>query len=74
MILTTYDRGMAAGEAKGERKALQAMVIRLATRLCGSPDESTQKRLREIEDIERLANLVEAAPTAQSWEQLLASE
>jgi hypothetical protein len=68
MILTTYDRG----RMEGERQALQAMVIRLATRQCGAPDETTQKKIQEIEDITRLENLVEAATTAQTWEQLLA--
>jgi hypothetical protein len=70
MILTTYDRGIAAGE----RKALQAMVIRLASRQCGAPDENTRATIREIEDIARLETLVEAATTAQSWEQLLATK
>jgi hypothetical protein len=74
MILTTYDRGMAAGEAKGKREALQTMVIRLATRQCGAPDEATRTKIREIDDVARLENLVEAATTAQSWEQLLAAK
>ncbi len=73
MILTTYDRGMAAGEAKGKRETLQAVVIRLATRQCGAPDENTRKAIQEIEDIARLERLVEAATGAQSWEQLLAT-
>jgi hypothetical protein len=70
MVLTTYDRGVAAGE----RQALQAVVVRLATKVCGAPDESTLKKLREIEDVARLENLVDAATTAQSWEQLLAAK
>jgi hypothetical protein len=70
MILTTYDRGM----MEGELQALQAVVIRLATRQCGAPDESTRKKILEIEDVARLENLVEAATTAQSWEQLLAAK
>jgi hypothetical protein len=68
MILTTYDRG----RLEGERTALQAMVIRLASRQCGAPDENTRAKLLAIEDVARLENLVEAATTAQSWEQLLA--
>jgi hypothetical protein len=70
MILTTYDQGI----AEGERKALQAMVIRLATRQCGALDESIKTKIHEIEDVTRLENLVEAATTAQSWEQLLAAK
>jgi hypothetical protein len=50
------------------------MVIRLATRQCGAPDENTRAKLQAIEDIARLENLVEAAPAAQSWEQLLAEK
>jgi hypothetical protein len=77
MILTTYDRGVADGERKGEQKgrreALQAMLIRLASRQCGAPDENTRKKILEIADIARLENLVEAATTAQSWDQLLAT-
>src|SRR5207302_9903188 len=42
MILTTYDRGI----MEGERKALQAMVIRLATRQCGAPDENIRKKIQ----------------------------
>jgi hypothetical protein len=74
MILTTYDRGRADGEAKGRREALHDMVIRLASRQCGAPDESTRKQIHEIEDVVRLQDLVEAATTAQSWEQLLAAK
>ncbi len=70
MILTTYDRGI----VEGQRKALQAMVIRLASRQCGEPDENTRKKLQEIEDVARLEALVEAAVTARSWEQLLAAK
>jgi hypothetical protein len=69
MILTTYDRGMLAGR----RASLHDVVIRLASRQCGAPDENTRKKIHEIEDIARLENLVEAATTAQSWEQLLAT-
>ena len=50
------------------------MVIRLATRQCGAPDENTLKKINGIEDIARLENLIEAATTAQSWEQLLAAK
>jgi hypothetical protein len=50
------------------------MVIRLATRQCGAPDESTRTKIHEIEDIARLENLVKAATTAQTWEQLLATK
>jgi hypothetical protein len=70
MILTTYDRG----RLEGERKALQAMVIRLATRHCGAPDENVRAKIQAIEDTALLENLVEAATTAQSWEQLLAAK
>jgi hypothetical protein len=49
------------------------VVIRLASRQCGAPDENTQKTIHAIEDIARLENLGEAATTAQSWEQLLAA-
>jgi hypothetical protein len=72
MILTTYDRGVADGEAKGKREALQDMVLRLASRQCGAPDEETRKKVQAIKDIRQLENLVEAATTAQSWDQLLA--
>src|SRR5262245_3671850 len=74
MILTTYDKGMRAGEAKGKREALRAMVIRLASKHCGVPDESTQQKLSGIDDVARLENLVEAATTARSWDELLASK
>ncbi len=74
MIQTTYDRGRVAGKVEGEREALQAMVIRLGARKCGAPDENTRKKIHEIEDVAHLANLVEAATTAQSWEQLLAAK
>jgi hypothetical protein len=49
-------------------------MIRLASRQCGAPDESTRKKIHEIEDIARLKYLVEAATTAESWEQLLAAK
>jgi hypothetical protein len=74
MILTTYDRGMAAGEAKGKREALQVMVIRLASRQCGAPEESTRAKILAIEEVARLENLVETATTAQSWDELLATK
>ena len=64
MILTTYDRGMLEG--------MRAMVIRLASRQCGSPDEATRMKIHAIEDFERLEQLRDAAAMAQSWEELLA--
>jgi len=45
MILTTYDRGRC--------EALRSMVIRLATRQCGEPDENTRTKIQQIEDIAR---------------------
>jgi hypothetical protein len=73
MILSTYDRLKGEGKAEGKREALQAMVLRLATRQCGAPDEATRAKLSAIEDPARLEELVEAAAAAQSWEQLLAA-
>jgi hypothetical protein len=70
MVLTTYDRGV----AEGERKALRGVIVQLASPKCGAPDESVQTRLRQIEDLARLQALVNAATTAQSWEQLLAGQ
>ncbi len=49
------------------------MVIRLASRQCGTPDENTQKKIREIDDVDRLEQMHDAAITAQSWEELLAT-
>jgi hypothetical protein len=72
MILTTYDRGVAEGEAKGRREALLEVIIQLASPRCGTPDESVQTRLRQIEDLARLQTLVSAATTAPSWQHLLA--
>lgn len=69
MLVTTYD-GLIA---KGERKALQAMVIRLASKRCGVPDDDTRQQLQVIEDVAQLENLVESATTASSWQQLLGS-
>jgi hypothetical protein len=68
MIITTYDQGIKAGQ----RKALQEMVIRLASRRYGAPNEISRTTLLAIEDIARLENLVETATTAQSWQQLMA--
>lgn len=65
MIMTTYEKGKCA--------ALQAMVLRLGGKSCGKADENTRKRIEDIEDLARLENLVEAAPAAQSWDELLAS-
>lgn len=73
MLLTTYDRGVADGETKGERKAFQEMIIDLATPHCGVPDESVLTKLRNIDDLTRLRSLVRAATTAQSWNQLLST-
>jgi len=70
VIQTTYDRGVAVGELK----ALRAMVLRLAARVCGEPDEATRKAILAIEDVARLERLVEAAPSASSWSDLLALE
>ena len=70
MILTTYD----SGRLQGHQEALRAMVIRLASRQCGSPDEATRTKINGIEDLDRLEHLVDAAITAQSWEELLASK
>jgi hypothetical protein len=69
MVVRTYDQL----KMEGRREALQGVILRLASRQCGSPDENTQKKIHAIEDIARLENLVEAATTAQSWEQLLAA-
>ena len=74
MILTTYDRGMAAGEAKGKREALREVIVEFASQQCGAPDESVRARLGQIEDLALLQKLVRAATTAQSWEQLLAAK
>jgi hypothetical protein len=74
MILTTYDRGMADGLAIGKRKALRMVIIQLASSRCGKPHADTRKKIHEIEDVARLEDLVEAATTAQSWEQLLAAK
>jgi hypothetical protein len=71
MIQTTYDKGMLAGEAKAKRETLQAVVIRLASRQCGAPDEATRKKIAEINDVARLEALLDAAPNAQSWQTLL---
>src|SRR5262245_18404670 len=42
MILTTYDKGMAAGK----RNALQEVIVHLASPRCGAPAESVLARLR----------------------------
>ena len=66
MILTTYDRGRLEG--------MRAMVIRLASRQCGNPDEATGTKINGIEDVERLEQLHDAATTTQSWEELQATK
>jgi hypothetical protein len=70
MILTTYDRGMAAGK----RAALQEVIVQLASPRCGAPGETVLASLRQIEDLAQLHSLVHLATTAQSWEQLLATK
>jgi hypothetical protein len=74
MIRTTYDRGVAEGKIEGKIEALREMVIRLARRQCGSPDEGVLMRLQGIEDISRLETLVEAATTVTSWERLFTTQ
>ena len=46
MILTTYDRGMAAREAKGERKALREVIVQLASPRCGAPGDAVLASLQ----------------------------
>jgi hypothetical protein len=70
MILTTYDRGI----AEGKREALREVIVQFASPQCGAPDEDAQARLRQLEDLARLRELVTAATTAQSWQQLLAAK
>jgi hypothetical protein len=78
MILTTYDRGVADGERKGEQKgrreALHEMIVQLASPHCGAASEGELVSLRQIEDLDRLRSLVRLATTARSWDELLASK
>lgn len=74
MILSTYDRLLLEGEAKGERKALRDTILSFASSRCGEADESVKERLAKIEDLSRLRGLVKASPDAQSWAELLGDE
>jgi hypothetical protein len=61
-------------KAEGKREGLRAAVIRFASRQCGEPDEATRKKITEIQDVARLEALLDAAPSAQSWEKLLSGQ
>ena len=74
MILTTYDRLKAEGNAEGKREALQEMIVQLASPRCGEASESVLASLHQIEEVGRLQALVRLATTAESWEQLLTAK
>jgi hypothetical protein len=60
-------------EVKGRVEEGQRILLLLGSQRFGAPDAATEAALHAIEDIDRLERMVDAVPTAASWQELLAT-
>lgn len=71
MNKTTYEKGFEKGIEKGIEKGTQNTLLRLGTKQFGSASPELESRIREINDLTRLEELIDRLPMAQSWDDLL---
>lgn len=64
-------RGEAKGEAKGKIEEALHLLLRLGGKRLGSPSARIQEQLAEIQDVERLEQLIERVFEIESWSELL---
>ncbi|MCZ2341972.1 MAG: hypothetical protein LC104_09280 [Bacteroidales bacterium] len=75
--LTAYDELVEMvqhGEQRGKINMGHEILLRLGSKRLGDPDAHTVEELHTIQDLERLNGLMDRLLTAQSWEELLATE
>jgi hypothetical protein len=60
-------------EVKGRVEEGQRILLLLGSQRFGAPDAATEAALHAIEDIDRLERMIDAVPTAASWQELLAT-
>ncbi|MBY0232510.1 MAG: DUF4351 domain-containing protein [Gemmataceae bacterium] len=67
------DIGYDKGREEAETKRTKLLIVRLARKRLGEPDEGVRLRLDAITDLERLERLFDRAPDALSWDDLLST-
>lgn len=63
--------GIAIGEAQGEVKEAQAILLLMGTKRFGKPTARIRKKIESITSVERLERLVERLLDVTSWQELL---
>lgn len=59
---------------EGELRGLRRTILRQGRQKFGPCDAATEAMLGAIEDVERLDRMADAVLTANSWQELLATE
>jgi hypothetical protein len=67
------EEGEAKGEAKGKVEGRQEDILRLGRRRLGRPSAAAQAALRDIQDPDHLARILDELYNASSWKELLAT-
>lgn len=67
----TYRAIVAKGEAKGVIQEARKILLRVGARYLGRPDRTVMAAVDAIADVEQLEHLVERAPEAANWQELL---
>lgn len=58
---------------QGELKAVRRLVLRHGGRKLGTPGKKVKAAIQELEDLPRLERILDAVPTAASWDEVLAT-
>jgi predicted transposase YdaD len=69
----TYQAIVEEGELKGRVETRQEDILRLGRKRLGRPSAATQAALRDIQDADRLARILDEVYTAPTWKELLAT-
>jgi predicted transposase YdaD len=69
----TYQAIVEEGRVDGRVETRQEDILRLGRKRLGRPSAATQAALRDIQDADRLARILDEVYTASSWKELLAT-
>ena len=69
----TYLMILEQGEERGEVRATRRDILLVGEARLGIAPESVKDQLADVEDVERLARMVQRAVTAATWDEILAT-
>lgn len=69
----TYLMILEQGEERGEVRATRRDILLVGEARLGIAPESVKDQLADVEDVERLARMVQRAATASTWDEILAA-